>query len=765
MSNDEHFTIAETGQTETNKVLFANKGLGLVGSDTKLAPTTGNNSLQPTSFGLMQEEHQQEPYFLRQKLLEAVDAEYNVKDMSLILEVLGKLEVLPVTKEILESTRLGKTVNEFRRKVNDPLLAKRLKALVKKWRDAVLTDEPPRNHLSVNGTSSKVSERPGGNRHLPSLTSGYTSASSSPTLASSSRVSPACSYNSNSLSPRTGTVTNYSNSTSVNSSAVNRNGSSSIASRSPNCRNLQLPASSHVTLVSPSASTASPLLNSRHLVSPHKSRSPGGPSLSAFNSHTSNLSPLPSSQYQSSTLSSYSPNAETVSRTNAANKRYREPDDSPVSASTEPPSKKSRSGVNGTLDDPHLALDEISRDSYTSRGSDHSDGFTSKDHRFSLSAPSPATLSQVSVLSPSIPAIGTDSNVPSPANPLDAENTTASKSNSQPRKKRRKKETEDYDAIRVKIAQAQAEKAAKAAREIEIQNKDKESVTANPELLETRRRYLAGLAPEDKLANNVIVETYLKSQNELRAKMERDVLARRDWAESDFKGADGDTFNQHGVSLDKSKGFSKKDKKKQKKKQDGITENTPNANQFPSEAEILAKLPPLDPEILKEFANYEYDVTRSPLQPDDDSNNTNNRETESTNNLKSLSTIEVKPQKKIDWGDSDDDDDNHGKIGDGKSDVVLSQQIPVALESSTDISGSHIIGVEDVTDCNKIDLEPTPVREVNEADIESYIKDEVPNLNGNHDKDGQFREWHETLTVESYKSEPLHILPYTIIDF
>ncbi|ODM97929.1 Mediator of RNA polymerase II transcription subunit 26 [Orchesella cincta] len=712
----------------------------------------------------MQEDRQQEPYFLRAKLLEAVDAEYNVKDMSLILEVLGKLEVLPVTKEILESTRLGKTVNEFRRKVNDPLLAKRLKALVKKWRDAVLTDEPPRNHVTVNGTSSKVSERPGGNRHLPTLTSGYTSASSSPTLASSSRVSPAGSYNSNSLSPRIGTVTNHSNNTSVNSLAANRNGSSSIASRSPNHRNLQLPASSHVTLVSPSASTASPLLNSRHLVSPHKSRSPGGPSLSVFNSHTSNLSPLPSSHYQSSTTSSYAPNAETVSRTNAANKRYRELDDSPLSASTEPPAKKSRSGVNGTLDDPLLALDDISRDSYASRGSDHSDGFTSKDNRFSVSVPSPAALSQASVHSPSIPATGIDSNVPSPANLFDTETANISQINSQPKKKRRKKQTEDInDAIRAKIVQAQAEKAAKAARELEIQNKDKESVSVNPELVETRRRYIEGLAPEDKLANNVIVETYLKSQNELQVKMERDILARRDRAESDFKGADEGTLNQRGVSVDKSKGFSKKEKKKHKKKHDEATEDISNANPFPSEAEILSKLPPLDPEILKEFANYEYDVTLSPLQPDGDSNNTNNRETESTNNLKSLSTIEVKPPKKIDWGDSDDEDDTHGN--DGKSDVVLSQQVPVALESSVDISGSQIIGSEDITDYNKVDLEPTPVREVNDADIESYIKDEVPNLNGNHDKDGQFREWHETLTVESYKSEPLHILPYTIIDF
>lgn len=41
----------------------------------------------------------------------------------------------------LQSTRLGKTVNEFRRKVNNDYLAKRAKALVKKWRETILIPE------------------------------------------------------------------------------------------------------------------------------------------------------------------------------------------------------------------------------------------------------------------------------------------------------------------------------------------------------------------------------------------------------------------------------------------------------------------------------------------------------------------------------------------------------------------------------------------------------------------------------------------------
>lgn len=113
--------------------------------------------------------------------------------------------------------------------------------------------------------------------------------------------------------------------------------------------------------------------------------------------------------------------------------------------SVEPPFKKSRSAPNGTLDDPMLALDDISRDSYASRGSDHSDGLTSKDHRFSLSAPTPATPAQVSnILSPQMPVPGNDSNVPSPATPFDEETVTISQVETQPKKKRRKKQNEFY---------------------------------------------------------------------------------------------------------------------------------------------------------------------------------------------------------------------------------------------------------------------------------------------------------------------------------
>lgn len=245
--------------------------------------------------------------------------------------------------------------------------------------------------------------------------------------------------------------------------------------------------------------------------------------------------------------------------------------------------------------------------------------------------------------------------------------------------------------LREKIAQAQAEKAAKAARERELQLKAQEALAQASESEERQRwRHNVSL-PDDKLANNEFVENYLKSQNELLAKMVGDIQ----------EGAQDVNQTQ-----------------KAKKKK-------PNENSFPSEQDILAQLPPIDEEILKEFENFEYDTY-----------NSYNQETDI---VKSLSP----PRKLIDWGDSDDEMEEVKNKGTEAETQTNSQQNKVISE-------------------NNVDLTTKPL---NEEDIDKYIKDSVPSLNGNFDKDGQFREWHETLTVESYKGEPLHILPYTVIDF
>ncbi|XP_015602767.1 mediator of RNA polymerase II transcription subunit 26 isoform X2 [Cephus cinctus] len=58
--------------------------------------------------------------------------------MGAVVDVITALEKTAITKEVLEITRLGKYINELRRKTSNDALAKRAKDLVRRWRDMVL---------------------------------------------------------------------------------------------------------------------------------------------------------------------------------------------------------------------------------------------------------------------------------------------------------------------------------------------------------------------------------------------------------------------------------------------------------------------------------------------------------------------------------------------------------------------------------------------------------------------------------------------------
>ncbi|XP_066997457.1 uncharacterized protein [Anabrus simplex] len=113
---------------------------------------------------------QHSPTEIKEKLLKAVDKEYNVLDMGAVVEVISILERTPITKEALESTRLGKYVNELRRKTTNESLAKRAKDLVRQWRHLISPIEScpagsvPREVSSVNHQKNglNVTSRLGG---------------------------------------------------------------------------------------------------------------------------------------------------------------------------------------------------------------------------------------------------------------------------------------------------------------------------------------------------------------------------------------------------------------------------------------------------------------------------------------------------------------------------------------------------------------------------------------------------------------------------
>jgi len=106
-----------------------------------------------TLFGPMQTD----PASIREKLFTGIDGEYNVTDMDVVFEVIGQLESFQISREELEATRLGKHINELRRKAADKLLATRAKNLIKKWKSLLPSNGPPPgggtngHHVTTNG--------------------------------------------------------------------------------------------------------------------------------------------------------------------------------------------------------------------------------------------------------------------------------------------------------------------------------------------------------------------------------------------------------------------------------------------------------------------------------------------------------------------------------------------------------------------------------------------------------------------------------------
>ncbi|XP_041359020.1 mediator of RNA polymerase II transcription subunit 26-like [Gigantopelta aegis] len=99
------------------------------------------------------------PQQIKEKLLKALDEQNNVLDVKSVLEVISILESYPITKEALEQTRIGKFVNELRKKTDNEQLAKRAKRLVRSWQKLVNAGDSESG--SVNGERVElVSQHP-----------------------------------------------------------------------------------------------------------------------------------------------------------------------------------------------------------------------------------------------------------------------------------------------------------------------------------------------------------------------------------------------------------------------------------------------------------------------------------------------------------------------------------------------------------------------------------------------------------------------------
>uniref|UniRef100_A0A9R1SBK6 Mediator of RNA polymerase II transcription subunit 26 n=2 Tax=Cyprinus carpio TaxID=7962 RepID=A0A9R1SBK6_CYPCA len=98
------------------------------------------------------------PHQLKEQLLRAINGQNSIQNTMAVLDVICCLEKYPMTKEALVETRLGKLINDVRKRSTDEDLVKRLKNLIRRWQRLVEVNEVAAKELSSFADDSTSAE-------------------------------------------------------------------------------------------------------------------------------------------------------------------------------------------------------------------------------------------------------------------------------------------------------------------------------------------------------------------------------------------------------------------------------------------------------------------------------------------------------------------------------------------------------------------------------------------------------------------------------